>query len=68
MLFGIVFFLKDDFSAEIYYKTHDNKLLIIIAALKTLRLYFQACKHKSFIFIDKNNFECFINTKKLNFW
>lgn len=49
-----------------YYKTCNNKLLVIIKALKTNYYYLQIYKIKILLFINYNNLDYFINIKNLS--
>ena len=53
-------------SAEIYYKTHNSKLLAIVEAFKTWRHYLEGCKYKVLILTDHNNLHQFMDTKSLS--
>ena len=43
------------FSIEIWYKTHNQKLLTIIETFKIWRHYLESCKYEVFVFTDNNN-------------
>ena len=62
----VAFFSRKMISAEIWYKTHDGKLLVIIEAFKTWRHYLEGYMHELLVFTDLNNLWCFINTKSLS--
>ena len=53
--------------AKTWYKIHNNKILTIIKAFKTLHYYLKSCKHKVFILTNYNNLRYFINIKNLSF-
>ena len=62
----VAFFLRKMIPAEIWYKTHDGKLLAIIKVFKTWRHYLEECKYKVLVLTDYNNFCSFIDTKSLS--
>ncbi len=51
---------------EIWYKTHNQKLLAIVEAFKTWRHYLEGCKYEVFVFTDHNNLQQFMDTKSLS--
>ncbi len=51
---------------ETRYKTYNSELLAIIETFKTLKYYFENCKHEIFVLIDHNNFQRFIDMKSLS--
>ncbi len=51
---------------EIWYKTHNKKLMAIVEVFKTWRYYLEGCKHEVLIFTDHNNFQCFMDTKNVS--
>ena len=53
--------------AEIWYETHNGKLLAIVKAFKTWRHYLEDCKHEVLILTNHNNLCRFMNTKSLSF-
>ena len=53
--------------AKIQYKTHNGEFLAIVEAFKIKRHYLEDYKHKVLVFIDHNNFCCFMNIKSLSF-
>ncbi len=53
--------------ADIWYKTHNQKLLAIIEILfKTWRYYLEGYKYKVFILTNHNNLCWFMDTKSLS--
>lgn len=46
---------------------YDDKFLAITEVFKTWLYYSKTCKYEVFIFIDQNNWRCFIDIKSLNF-
>ena len=62
----IAFFSQKMIPTETQYKTHNQELLPIIKAFKTLHHYLEGCKYKIFILIDHNNFRQFMDTKSLS--
>ncbi len=53
-------------SIETQYETHDGKLLAIVEVFKTWKHYLESCKHKVFVLIDHNNFQCLLDIKSLS--
>ena len=52
--------------AKNWYKTYNDKFLIIVKVFKTWRYYLEDCKHKIFIFTNHNNLWQFMDTKTLS--
>ena len=63
----MAYFLKKIIPSEIWYETHNGKLLAIIEAFKTWRHYLKVCKHKVLVLTDHNNLRQFMNIKSLSF-
>jgi hypothetical protein len=62
----VAFFSRKMIFAEMNYKTHDQKLLIIVECFKHWRHYLKKNYHTMKVFIDHNNLKDFINIKTLN--
>ena len=62
----VAFFSRKMIPAETRYKTHNNKLLAIVEAFKTLRHYLEICKHEVLVLTDHNNLCYFMDTKSLS--
>ena len=52
---------------KIKYKTHNDKIFIIVKILKIWYYNLKSYKYEVFILINYNNLYYFINTKSLNF-
>ena len=63
----VAFFFKKIIPTEIWYETHDNKLLAIVEVFKIWRHYLKGCKHKVLVLTDYNNRRHFMDTKNLSF-
>ena len=59
-------FLRKIILTEIWYKTHNGKLLAIVKVFKTWHHYLEGCKHKVLVLTNHNNFCCFMNIKSLS--
>ena len=59
-------FFRKIISIDTRYKTHNQKLLVIIKVFQTCYHYLKSCKYEIFIFIDYHNLHQFINTKNLS--
>ncbi len=62
----VIFFSRKMIFAEMNYKTHDQKLLIIVECFKHWRHYLKKNYYTMKVFIDHNNLKDFINVKTLN--
>jgi hypothetical protein len=62
----IAFWSRKIIPAEKNYKTHDRKLLAIIAAFREWRHYLEGARHCVEIFCDHDNLKRFITVKQLN--
>ncbi len=62
----MAFFSKKIIPAEIWYKTHDDKLLAIVGTFKTWKHYLEDCKHKDLVLTDHNNLHRFMDIKNLS--
>lgn len=49
--------------AETQYKTHDDKLLVIVETFKSWKHYLEGYKYEVLILIDYNDLQRFIDTK-----
>lgn len=63
----VVYYLRKIIPAKTWYKTFNNKVLVIVKAFKTWRHYLKGCKYKVLILINHNNLCWFMNTKNLSF-
>ena len=54
-------------SAKTWYKSYNNKLLVIIEAFITWQYYLKDCKYKVLVFTNHNNFCRFMDIKNLSF-
>ena len=52
--------------AEIWYETHDGKLLAIVETFKTWWHYLEDCKYEVLVFTNHNNLCQFMNKKSLS--
>ena len=52
--------------AKPWYKTHDQKLLVIVEAFKTWQHHLEGCKFEDFVLTNHNNLRRFIDTKSLS--
>jgi hypothetical protein len=64
----VAFFSRKMIFTEMNYKTHDQKLLIIVECFKHWKHYLKRNYHTMKIFIDYNNLKDFMNVKTLNKW
>jgi RNase H-like domain found in reverse transcriptase len=48
------------------YDVHDNEMLSIICVLETWQHYLEGATHEVEIWMDHQNLQCFMSTKKLN--
>ncbi len=62
----LAFFSQKMISAETWYKTHNQELLAIVKASKTLRHNLEGCKYKVFIFTEYNNLSQFMDMQSLS--
>ena len=51
----MVYFSRKMIPVEIWYETHNSKLLAITEAIKTWRHYLEGYKHKICVLTDYNN-------------
>ena len=63
----VVYFSQKMIPAEIWYKTHDGKLLIIVEVFKTWKYYLEGCKYEVFMLTDHHNLQRFMDKKNLSF-
>jgi hypothetical protein len=62
----VTFFSRKMILAEMNYKTHDQKLLIIVECFKHWKHYLKKNYRIMKVFIDHNNLKDFMNVKTLN--
>lgn len=62
----IDFYSKKIIPIEIYYKIHNSKLKAIVEVFETWKYYLKGYKHTVLIFINYNNYQCFIVMKNLS--
>ena len=62
----VAYFSRKIIPAEIWYKTHNAELLVIVEAFKTWRHYLEGWKHKILVLTNHNNLRRFMNTKNLS--
>ena len=61
----MAYFSRKMILAETWYKTHNNKLLVILEAFKTWWYNLEGCKHEFLVLTNYNNFCQFMNTRNL---
>lgn len=64
--YPIAFFSQKMIPIETWYKTHDQKLLVIVEVIKTWHHYLKGYKYKVFILTNYNNHHQFIDMKSLS--
>lgn len=57
----VIFVFREIIPAVTWYKTHIDKLLVIIEVVKTWYHYVKDCKHKVLISTDRNNLHHFMD-------
>ena len=63
----VVFFFRKLIPAEQNYETHDQELLVIVAAIKQWRHYLEGSNYCIEVLTDHNNLKGFMKQKELNF-
>lgn len=62
----VVFFSQRTILTKTWYKTYDQKLLVIVKSFKTWRHYLEGYKYEVLVLTNYNNLSQFMDTKNLN--
>ena len=64
----VAYFFRKIISTKTCYKTHNNKLLVIVEGFKIWRQYLEGYKYKPLVLTNPNNLYWFIDIKSLHFY